>query len=165
MRVGGPPSSTSGLHHAIQIHRRTLAAFGMWRGEADAAGDLVLDDEHILELPVVGFGPEVEAISKAAIERRYRMLPYIYTLFRESSLDGLPIWRPVFFADPADARLRDEDHAFLLKGDVFTPDVIEEWVSYKMENEVKTPISGEVVDLRIQPGDTVSPGTVIAIVR
>ena len=30
-----------------------------------------------------------------------------------------------------------EDHAFLLKGDVFTKDVIETWIDYKMENEVK----------------------------
>jgi len=30
-----------------------------------------------------------------------------------------------------------EDHEFLLRGDVFTPDVISEWVSYKMEREVK----------------------------
>ncbi len=35
----------------------------------------------------------------------------------------------------------------------------------KMENEVKTPNSGEVVDLRVQPGDTVTPGQVIAIVK
>ncbi|HPX61254.1 MAG TPA: type I glutamate--ammonia ligase [Deltaproteobacteria bacterium] len=31
--------------------------------------------------------------------------------------------------------LRD-DHEFLLKGDVFTPDVIEKWIEYKMEAEV-----------------------------
>ena len=29
-----------------------------------------------------------------------------------------------------------EDHEFLLKGDVFTPDVISTWVEWKMENEV-----------------------------
>ncbi len=29
-----------------------------------------------------------------------------------------------------------EDHEFLLKGDVFTEDVIETWIDYKMENEV-----------------------------
>ena len=29
-----------------------------------------------------------------------------------------------------------DDHEFLLKGDVFTPDVIEKWVEYKMEAEV-----------------------------
>jgi glutamine synthetase len=30
----------------------------------------------------------------------------------------------------------EKDHAFLLKGDVFTPDVIETWISYKRKNEV-----------------------------
>ncbi len=38
-----------------------------------------------------------------------------------------------------------EDHAFLLKGDVFTSDVIETWISYKMEKEV------QAVDLRPHP--------------
>jgi acetyl-CoA/propionyl-CoA carboxylase biotin carboxyl carrier protein len=35
----------------------------------------------------------------------------------------------------------------------------------KMENEVRSPATGEVVDLRVQPGDTVTPGQVIAIVK
>ena len=35
----------------------------------------------------------------------------------------------------------------------------------KMENEVRSPAAGEVVDLRVQPGDTVTPGQVIAIVK
>ncbi len=30
----------------------------------------------------------------------------------------------------------EKDHAWLLKGDVFTEDVIETWISYKMKNEV-----------------------------
>ncbi len=34
-----------------------------------------------------------------------------------------------------------EDHEFLLKGDVFTKDVIDHWIDYKMENEVKEVIS------------------------
>src|SRR4030095_12142031 len=29
------------------------------------------------------------------------------------------------------------DHAFLLKGDVFTKDVVDEWVTWKEENEIK----------------------------
>jgi glutamine synthetase len=32
--------------------------------------------------------------------------------------------------------LRD-DHAFLMEGGVFTEDLIDTWISYKMENEVK----------------------------
>lgn len=38
-----------------------------------------------------------------------------------------------------------EDHDYLLKGDVFTPDVIETWINYKMENEV------QALDLRPHP--------------
>jgi alpha-glucosidase len=60
------------------------------------------------------FGPEVEQTIRRAIQRRYRMLPYFYTLFRESSLTGMPVCRPTFFADPRDARLRGEDHSFLV---------------------------------------------------
>ena len=29
-----------------------------------------------------------------------------------------------------------QDHEFLLRGNVFTADVIETWINYKMENEV-----------------------------
>jgi glutamine synthetase len=29
-----------------------------------------------------------------------------------------------------------KDHSFLLKGDVFTSDVVETWIDYKMHNEV-----------------------------
>ena len=35
----------------------------------------------------------------------------------------------------------------------------------KMENEIKSPVSGELVDLRVQTGDTVAPGAVLAVVR
>jgi alpha-glucosidase len=73
------------------------------------------------------FGPEVEATCRRAIERRYRLLPYLYTLFRAAAQEGVPIVRPVLFADPADAALRDVDDAFLLGADVLvrasvTPD-------------------------------------------
>ncbi len=37
------------------------------------------------------------------------------------------------------------DHDFLLRGEVFTPDVIETWINYKMENEV------QAMDLRPHP--------------
>ena len=35
----------------------------------------------------------------------------------------------------------------------------------KMENEIKAPIAGELVDLRIQPGDTVTTGAVLAVIK
>jgi alpha-glucosidase len=72
------------------------------------------------------FGEEVEAIARAAIERRYRLLPYMYTLFREASMTGMPIVRPLFFADPVDPGLREEDQAFLLGPDLLVEPIMTE---------------------------------------
>jgi alpha-glucosidase len=73
------------------------------------------------------FGPEVEATCRRALQARMRLLPYLYTLFEETARTGLPVWRPLFFADPADPRLRDVDDAFLIGDDLLviartTPD-------------------------------------------
>jgi alpha-glucosidase len=64
------------------------------------------------------FGKDVEDTCRTALERRYRLLPYLYTLFREASVSGLPVMRPVFFAEPANMKLRSEDSAFLLGSDL-----------------------------------------------
>jgi len=64
------------------------------------------------------FNPGVEETCRYALQRRYRLMPYIYTLFREASLTGLPVARPLFFADPADPALRSIDDSFLLGGDL-----------------------------------------------
>lgn len=63
------------------------------------------------------FGPDTERASRIALTRRYRLLPYLYTLFEECSRDGTPVVRPTFFADPKDPALRSEDDTFLL-GDI-----------------------------------------------
>lgn len=60
------------------------------------------------------FGKEVENASRTALERRYVLLPYFYTLLHEATTNGMPIMRPVFFADPKDLSLRSEDQAFLI---------------------------------------------------
>lgn len=36
-------------------------------------------------------------IIKSALEQRYRLLPYLYTLFYRSHTDGRPVIRPLFF--------------------------------------------------------------------
>lgn len=73
------------------------------------------------------FGPAVENTARTALERRYRLLPYYYTLFHESSLTGQPVMRPVFFADPRDPALRAEDRAFLIGGDLL---VVPKWAEH-----------------------------------
>ena len=64
------------------------------------------------------FGKEVENASRIALERRYILLPYFYTLMREAATDGMPIMRPAFFADPKDLSLRAEQEIFLIGGDI-----------------------------------------------
>ncbi len=70
------------------------------------------------------FGEEIENVSRTALQRRYRLLPYIYTLFYEAARNGMPVMRPVFFADPSDPSLRSEDQAFMLGADLL---VVPKW--------------------------------------
>jgi len=69
-------------------------------------------------------GKRVEDVARTALDRRYRLMPYIYTLFEEASAKGLPVMRPVFFADVDDTRLRKEDQAFMLGRDLL---IIPKW--------------------------------------
>lgn len=60
------------------------------------------------------FGPEVEAICRQAIELRYQLLPYLYSLFWESSQTGSPILRPLLYEFPDDPQTYDlSDQALL----------------------------------------------------
>lgn len=63
-------------------------------------------------------GEKTEQVCKTAIERRYRLLPYIYTLFREASTVGMPVMRPAFWADLTNPELRSEQHTYMLGGDL-----------------------------------------------
>lgn len=72
------------------------------------------------------FGKKAEAVSRTALERRYRLLPYLYTLFHEASVTGLPVMRPVFFADISDTTLRSEQEAFLWGSDLL---IVPHWAN------------------------------------
>ncbi len=64
------------------------------------------------------YGPEVEAVARASIERRYRWLPYLYTVFEEAARTGLPIMRPQWLEDPG-ARGWMMESSFLLGPDIY----------------------------------------------
>jgi len=63
-------------------------------------------------------GPAVEDRIRAAIERRYRLLPYLYTVFEEASRTGLPVMRPLWLEFSADPSTATNDVAYLLGGDL-----------------------------------------------
>jgi alpha-glucosidase len=110
------------------------------------------------------FGPEVEQISRTAINRRYRLLPYLYTLFYEASVNGLPVMRPVFFSDIQDTTLRKEDQAFLLGNDLL---IVPKWAnnpSLPKGNWRNVSIAGEnSKDDHYQPDIKIKEGTVIPL--
>ncbi|CAA7012973.1 unnamed protein product [Microthlaspi erraticum] len=81
------------------------AMFPFCRGHSEAGTD---DHEPW------SFGEECEEVCRAALNRRYQLLPHFYTLFYIAHTTGAPVAAPIFFADPKDSRLRTVENAFLL---------------------------------------------------
>ena len=54
-----------------------------------------------------------KALAKQAIELRYQLLPYNYTLSWENAVSGAPLMRPLFFEEPENEKLFDYDTAYL----------------------------------------------------
>jgi alpha-glucosidase len=71
------------------------------------------------------FGEEVEMVCRAAIQWRYQMLPYFYSLFEEAARNGTPIMRPLFWHyqnDPMCAGVQDQ---FLLGESLLVAPIIQ----------------------------------------
>jgi len=71
------------------------------------------------------FGDEVEAIARAAIEQRYRLLPYLYTAAWQTTRTGAPVVRPMSFGFPGDARFAGVDDQFLVGDALLVAPVLE----------------------------------------
>ena len=59
------------------------------------------------------FGPGVEKRARAALELRYRLLPYIYSTFMRASETGEPIQRPLVYDFQNDRHARETEDAYL----------------------------------------------------
>ena len=62
--------------------------------------------------------------AKAAIELKYRLLPYIYTYAREAYDTGLPIMRPLFLEYPMDMETFSTDAQFLFGRELLVAPVV-----------------------------------------
>lgn len=60
------------------------------------------------------FGEPYESAFRKAIETRYQLMPYLYTLFQEASTTGAPIMRPLYYHYPQDEQACDVETAFLV---------------------------------------------------
>ena len=105
------------------------------------------------------FDKQTLDICRTAINRRYRLMPYIYTLFEEASVNGMPVMRPAFMLDARNPAFRTEEKAFMLGGDLY---IIPRWAP-----EVSIPegnwniLKLEDTDDGVQPYLAQRPGSII----
>jgi alpha-glucosidase len=69
------------------------------------------------------FGGATEAVCRAAVELRYRLMPYIYTQFLLASETGAPVQRPLVFDYQDDVSVRHVDDEYLFGGDLLVAPV------------------------------------------
>jgi alpha-glucosidase len=69
--------------------------------------------------------PDVLPIVREWIQFRYRLQPYLYTLFFEAYQTGHPIIRPMVYHFPDDPRCHDESFDFLLGSHLLVASVLE----------------------------------------
>jgi alpha-glucosidase len=102
------------------------------------------------------FGADVEACVRAALELRYRLLPYIYTAFVRASETGAPIQRPLIFDFQADEQVRNLDDQYLFGSDILVAPIVEDG---QRQREVYLP-AGEWFDFN--SGEHLAGGQTIA---
>ena len=72
------------------------------------------------------YGDELTKVNRASIELRYRLLPYLYTLFREHTETGAPVMRPLWFEYPNDQRTYTIEDEYLVGRDLLVAPVVRE---------------------------------------
>jgi len=74
-------------------------------------------------------GPECERISRAYIEMRYRLLPYLYTAFWQTAKTGLPMMRPLFLTYQDEPYTRNLEDEFLFGDAILAAPIVEAGLS------------------------------------
>ena len=86
--------------------------------------------------------PRVQRAISAAIKQRYAQAHYLYNAFYESSVEGLPIIRPMWMEFPQDEMTFDLNHQFMFGHDIL--------VSPKIGNPcVENAIAGATTDVSV----------------
>jgi alpha-glucosidase len=72
------------------------------------------------------FGEPYESAYRTAIELRYRLMPYLYTLFHAAATSGAPIMRPLYYHYPQDEQACDIESEFLLGDSLLSAPIFEQ---------------------------------------
>jgi len=81
------------------------------------------NDDHTVNEPWMY--PAATPAIRAAIELRYRLLPYLYTLLWQAHADDEPMLRPTFLDHEHDPRTFEECDEFMLGRDLLVASVVE----------------------------------------
>ncbi|XP_022103495.1 lysosomal alpha-glucosidase-like [Acanthaster planci] len=75
------------------------------------------------------FSKDMQTSTRNALQLRYGLLPYIYTLFHLAHTQGSTVARPLFFEFPGDPQLYDVDKQFMLGSAIVVTPVLEKGAS------------------------------------
>jgi alpha-glucosidase/alpha-D-xyloside xylohydrolase len=123
--------------------------------------------------------PNVERICRKYLNLRYQLLPYTYTVVRESHDTGLPVMRALWIHYPSDARAIVRDDEYLWGRDILVAPVIEKgaalrrvylpegewfdfWTEEKVEGgrEIDRPVDLETLPLYVRSGSILIMGPI-----
>jgi alpha-glucosidase len=71
------------------------------------------------------FGEPYESAYRTAIELRYRLMPYLYTLFHAASTRGAPVMRPLYYHYPRDEQASGIESEFLVGDSLLSAPIYE----------------------------------------
>lgn len=71
------------------------------------------------------FGKPAERLSRAAIELRYQLMPYIYTEMHRAARDGLPLMRPLLLDFPDHPKVHQSSREFMFGPNLYVAPVVE----------------------------------------
>ena len=103
------------------------------------------------------YDEKTENACRTALNRRYRLLPAIYTIFQEASETGLPVMQPAFFMDLLNLDIRAQEKVFLLGNDILVVPAFAKGEKLPIEGWKEIKFDGETTDeyqakLYLRPG-------------
>ncbi|HWS86777.1 MAG TPA: TIM-barrel domain-containing protein [Pyrinomonadaceae bacterium] len=72
------------------------------------------------------YGEDFTPVNRASVELRYKLLPYLYSLFNEHAQTGAPVMRPLWFEYPDDPRTYTIEDEYLVGRDLLVAPVVRE---------------------------------------
>jgi alpha-glucosidase len=125
------------------------------------------------------FGEDYEKVIKKYIQERYVWLPYLYTLFKEASVTGVPVMRPLVLEYPGDQHTFNLSDQFMIGSNVIVAPILKpdtyhrvvylpkgNWINYWTEETLEggkhhlIEADLETLPIFVQKGAILTHGTV-----